>query len=93
MIITGTIQNHIMCKKCITKKSFQCPCGVGQLIGTVFYEGTLTTTKYIELILNGVVTDVLEMTLLSLVKSMHLQQDGMQAHKSYKCDKLVQPKL
>ena len=45
-------------------------------------EGTLLTAiKCIELILNDIVTDVLEMTPLSIVKSMHFQQDGAPAHK------------
>lgn len=59
-------------------------CGIwnGKLIGPVFYEGTLTAIKYLQLILNGIVTDTLETTPLSLVKKMYFQQDGAPAHKA-----------
>lgn len=58
-------------------------CGIwnGQLIGPVFYDGTLTGTKYLQLILNGVVTDILETTPLSFVRSMYFQHDGAPAHR------------
>ena len=61
-------------------------CGIwnGQLTGPVFYERTLTTMKYIELTLNGLVTAILKMTLLSLVKGKHFQEDRAFAQKANK---------
>ena len=47
------------------KNSVSVCCGIwNELIGPVFYEGTLTATKCIELILNGTIIDILEVTSL-----------------------------
>ena len=57
-------------------------CGIRsvQLIGPMFFEGTLIVTKYIVFILNDIVTGIFNTTLLSLVKSIYFQQVGAPVH-------------
>ena len=83
--ITGTIQKHYLQEMHLQNKfpvSMWCGIWNGQLIGPVFYEETLTATKYIENILNGIETVVLETSPLSFAKSLHFQQDGPPARKA-----------
>ena len=77
------MQNHNMCKKCITK-DFLIVRGMqkGELISPIFYENMLTFKKYMELFLNGIETELLETTPLSSVKFSHFQQDKGSAHET-----------
>ena len=51
----------------------------GKLIGPVFYDETLTSLKYVKLILNCKVTDLVETMPLSFLKKFYYQHDGAPA--------------
>lgn len=62
--------------------NFSAWCGIihDRVVGPVFYEGALTGVRYLDLIINGIVTEFLDDLPLNQYDAAYYQQDGAPAH-------------